>query len=127
MLTVGQDEINSVSSMSDVDLVTGTQLTRGAFKAELRALLLKINPKLSPRGLDFLVLCGEIIKHECPFARSGGAAWAAARALGVPEHDLLGWIRRAERVFKGDRNNKRRFFTPSEVFLDFLKTRGQKR
>ena len=118
--------------MSDVDFVTGEKLTRDSVKVlvrdHVRDFLLKINEdkKLTPWGLDFLVLCCEIIKHECPFARSGGAAWAAARALGVPEHDLLGWIRRAERLFKGHRNNKRRFFTPSDVFLDFLKT-GQKR
>ena len=101
---MGQDETNCVRSMPDVDLVTGKLLTRGAFKAELRALLLKINPKLSPRGLDFLVLCGEIIKHECPFARSGGAAWVAARVLRVAEQELLGWMHRAERMLKGDRN-----------------------
>ena len=46
----------------------------------------------------------------------------AARAVHVPEQELLGWMHRAERMFKGDRNNVFRFFTHRDVFLDFLKT-----
>ena len=108
--------------MSDVDFVTGEKRTRDAVKVLVREFLLKINEgkQLTPRGLDFLVLCCEIIKHECPFARSGGAAWVAARALQVPEPRLLGWMRCAESLFKGDRIIVFRFLTPRDVFLDFL-------
>ena len=42
--------------------------------------------------------------------------------MGVPEPEILGWMQRAERLVKGNRNNKRRFFTSRDVFLDFLAT-----
>ena len=58
--------------MRYVDFVTGEELTRDATKVQLLEMLLKINQKLT-RGRDFLVLCSEIIKRECPLARSGGA------------------------------------------------------
>ena len=103
-----------------VDYVTGKEVTRDALKVQLVDLLLTINPGLSEKGRDFLVLCSEIIKDECPFVRSGGAAYVAARVLEVPEHGLLRWMRRVERMFKGDRRIAFRFCTPKDVFLDFL-------
>ena len=89
-------------------------------KVQLLDLLSSISPYLSVRGRDLLVLCSEIIKHECPLARSGGAAVAAANVLRVPQWKLLGWLRCAEKVFADLNGIRRRNFTNAEAFRDFL-------
>ena len=61
------------------------------------------------------------MKHKCPMARSGGASVAAAYVLQVPQWKLLGWLRRAERVFAVDKGIVFRRFTKENVFHDFLK------
>ena len=43
-----------------------------------------------------------------------------ARVLGVPEPELVDWMRRAETIIKPDSRIAFRFYTPRDVFLDFL-------
>ena len=88
--------------------------------ADLLGLLSNTSPYLPERGRGLLVLCSEIIKHECPRARSGGAAVAAAYVLQVPQWKLLWWLRRAEKVFAAIKEIRRRSFTDENAFRDFL-------
>ena len=44
----------------------------------------------------------------------------AARVLQVPEWRQLGWMRRAERIFKGGSRIVFKLFTTGDVFLGFL-------
>ena len=65
----------------------------------IRKVSMEIQPTMTPYGYSILVLASEIIDKECPKARSGGAAFAAARVLKVPPQQIVIWMKTAEQIF----------------------------
>ena len=65
----------------------------------IRKMSMEIQPTMTPYGYSILVLASEIINKECPKARSGGAAFAAARVLKVPPQQIVIWMKTAEQIF----------------------------
>ena len=65
----------------------------------IRKVSMEIQPTMTPYGYSILVLASEIIDKDCPKARSGGAAFAAARVLKVPPQQIVIWMKTAEQIF----------------------------
>ena len=61
-----------------------------------------IQPEMTPHGLEVLIFCQETVLKDCPKARSGGAALAAACILQVPQETLVEWMRDAEKLFASE-------------------------
>ena len=65
----------------------------------IREVSMKIQPGMTPYGYAVLLLASEIIDKDCPKARSGGAALAAAHILEIPPEQMVNWLKRAEQCF----------------------------
>jgi len=59
---------------------------------------MKIEPGLSDKGCWMLSLLASRISSDCPWARSGGMAFAFARVAKVPAAELLSFLRSANEV-----------------------------
>ena len=68
----------------------------------IRQICLMIRPEMTPQGFEILVFCQETVLKDCPKARSGGAALAAACALQVPQETFVVWMREAEKLFASE-------------------------
>ena len=68
----------------------------------IRKLCLMIQKDMTPYGLEVLIFCQETVLKDCPKARSGGAALAAACVLQVPQETLVEWMRDAEKLFASE-------------------------
>ena len=64
----------------------------------LEDLHMKIEPGLSDKGCWMLSLLASRISSDCPWARSGGMAFAFARVAKVPAAELLSFLRSANDV-----------------------------
>ena len=61
-----------------------------------------IAPSMTLQGYFILLFCSETVDKDCPKARSGGAALAAARVLNVPLDMIVSWMKEAEKFFARD-------------------------
>ena len=68
----------------------------------IREVCLMIQKDMTPYGLEVLIFCQETVLKDCPKARSGGAALAAACVLQVPQETLVEWMRDAEKLFASE-------------------------
>jgi hypothetical protein len=68
----------------------------------IREVCLMIQKDMTPYGLEVLIFCQQTVLKDCPKARSGGAALAAACVLQVPQETLVEWMRDAEKLFASE-------------------------
>lgn len=68
----------------------------------IREVCLMIQKDMTPFGLEVLIFCQQTVLKDCPKARSGGAALAAACVLQVPQETLVEWMRDAEKLFASE-------------------------
>ena len=70
--------------------------------------------------MDYLIFASETVKNICPKARSGGAAYAAAKMWDVPLVEVVAWMRAAESAFAEDERIVFNPFTKPGTFRAFL-------
>ena len=86
----------------------------------IRAMCLKIAPSMTLQGYFILLFCSETVDKDCPKARSGGAALAAARVLNVPLDMIVSWMKEAEKFFARDVPIAWLHATESSTFIAWL-------
>ena len=71
-------------------------------------------------GLDRMIFASRTVKKDCSKARSGGAAYAAAKLLEVPLDEVVTWMKAAENMFAQDYSIVFNPCTKPETFHAFL-------
>ena len=78
------------------------QVAAPSARSVLLEIVKEIVPDLSAYGLSVIELCSDMVWRDCPRARSGGAALAAALVLGVPGTERVSFMRSANDIFSDD-------------------------
>ena len=98
----------------------GGQLQVADSSKIIRDVSLRIQPGMTLYGYFILLLASEMCDKDCPKARSGGAALAAARILKVPPEQMVVWMQRAEQLFAKEVRIVWLPATRPETFVEWL-------
>ena len=110
----------AAATRSNLLATKGTAAVAAA-RTVLLSIIRKIVPEMTEYGLGVIELCCDMLPKDCPRARSGGAALAAANILGVPDDKLVQFLREANDMFSDDEAITFATISLTEFFVTFLR------